>query len=72
MLEANDGTVVAIEAKASASLAGSDRRALVELRDTLGEKFRAGVLLHTGTETVPLGERIWGLPVSALWSTNNS
>ena len=72
VLEANDGTVVAIEAKASASLAGSDRRALVELRDTLGEKFRAGVLLHTGTETVPLGERIWGLPVSALWSTNNS
>jgi len=72
VLEANDGTVVAIEAKASASLAGSDRRALVELRDTLGEKFRAGVLLHTGTETVPLGERIWGLPVSALWSTSNS
>jgi predicted AAA+ superfamily ATPase len=72
VLEANDGTVVAIEAKASASLAGSDRRALVELRDTLGEKFRAGVLLHTGTETVPLGERIWGLPVSALWSTNNT
>jgi predicted AAA+ superfamily ATPase len=72
VLEANDGTVVAIEAKASASLAGSDRRALLELRDSLGEKFRAGVLLHTGTETVPLGERIWGLPVSALWSTNNS
>jgi len=71
VLEAHDGTVVAIEAKASASLGASDRQALVELRDTLGERFRAGVLIHTGAETVPLGERLWALPVSSLWENHS-
>ncbi len=69
VLEGHDGTVVAIEAKASASIGAGDRRALVDLRDALGDKFRVGLLLHTGAETVPLSERIWALPVSALWST---
>lgn len=71
VLEAHDGTVVAIEAKASASLGARDRRALVDLRDTLGERFKTGVLLHTGAETVPLGERLWALPVSSLWSSQS-
>lgn len=68
VLEARDGGIVAIEAKGSASFGAQDRRALVQLRDTLGERFRAGVLIHTGPETIPLAERIWALPVSALWT----
>jgi hypothetical protein len=68
VLEARDGTVVAIEAKAGASLGAGDRRGLVQLRDALGDRFRAGVLMHTGADTVPLGERLWALPVSALWT----
>jgi predicted AAA+ superfamily ATPase len=71
VLEGHDGTVIAIEAKASASIGASDRRALVDLRDALGDKFRVGLLLHTGAETVPLGDRLWALPVSALWSTQS-
>jgi len=67
VLERADGSIVAIEAKASASFGASDHKSLVRLRDALGEKFRAGVILHTGPETVPLGERLWALPVSALW-----
>ena len=29
-------------------------------------RFRAGVLLHTGTRSVPFGDR-WALPISTLW-----
>ncbi|HEV2997891.1 MAG TPA: hypothetical protein VGX16_02205 [Solirubrobacteraceae bacterium] len=36
----------------------------------LGEKFRAGIILHTGAETLPIGERLWALPVSALWRSD--
>lgn len=67
VLERPDGAIVAIEAKASASLGTSDRRPLMQLRDALGDRFRIGVILHAGPETVPLGERLWALPVSALW-----
>ena len=69
VLESPDGAIVAIEAKASASFGTSDRRSLVQLRDALGERFRTGVILHTGAETVPIGERLWALPVSALWQS---
>jgi predicted AAA+ superfamily ATPase len=68
VLEGPDGTIVAIEAKAGASVGAGDRKALIQLRDALGARFRAGVILHTGAETVPVGERLWALPVSALWS----
>jgi predicted AAA+ superfamily ATPase len=27
-------------------------------------------LVHTGANTLPLGERIWAVPVSALWRTD--
>jgi len=67
VLEGPDGAIVAIEAKAGASVGSGDRRALIHLRDALGAKFRAGVILHTGAETIPLGERLWALPISALW-----
>lgn len=67
ILERRDGTIVAVEAKAGASLRSSDWRALQEMRNSLGDRFRSGIVLHTGPETVPLGDRLWALPVSALW-----
>lgn len=69
ILERRDGSIVAIEAKAGATLDTADRRALTELRDATGDRFRAGVLLYTGAKTPPLGDRLWAMPVSALWST---
>lgn len=32
-----------------------------------GDLFKMGVLLYDGTETVPLGDRIWAAPLSTLW-----
>lgn len=72
VLESHDGAIAAIEAKAGASLGASDLRALTALRDAVGEKFRAGVVLHTGAQTVPLGRRLWALPVCALWNERAS
>ena len=68
VLEANSGEVVAIEAKASATLGPRDWRALAKLRDACGDRFRAGVVVYTGEQTLPLGDRLRAMPVSGLWA----
>ncbi|MDQ2709222.1 MAG: hypothetical protein M3Z25_17015 [Actinomycetota bacterium] len=37
------------------------------LRDRIGERFSAGVVLHTGPQASRLGDRLYSLPISALW-----
>jgi predicted AAA+ superfamily ATPase len=66
--EANDGSVVGIEVKLGVTPRKSDFSGLAYLREKLGNRFRAGVVVNTGTETLPFGERLWAVPVAALWS----
>jgi len=68
VLESRSGDLVAIEVKASATLHARDWRALEKLRQRTDERFRAGVLIHTGRQTLPLGDRLWTLPISVLWA----
>lgn len=68
VLESRSGEIVAIEVKAGASLDARDWRALTKLRDRAGSRFRAGVLIYTGRQTLPLGDRLWAVPVSGLWA----
>lgn len=67
VLERPDGSVAAIEVKAGASVGGADFAALTSLRDQLGTQFQAGVILYTGDRFVPFGDKLWLVPVSALW-----
>lgn len=67
VLEAADGHVAGLEIKASASPSTADARHLAWLREELGERFVAGVVLHTGAWTYRLGERITAVPIAALW-----
>lgn len=67
VLEDRAGNIAAVEVKASASLQARDWRALERLRDAGGEGFRCGVLLYAGAATVPLGDRIFAVPISGLW-----
>jgi predicted AAA+ superfamily ATPase len=68
VLEDREGDVVGIEAKLGATPHRGDFSGLVHLREKLGAKFRAGVVLNTGAETLPFGDRLWAAPVSALWA----
>lgn len=60
--------LVAIEVKATAAPRLDSARHLIWLRDQLGERFVAGVVLHTGPRVFPLGDRIITAPVATLWS----
>jgi hypothetical protein len=60
--------VAALEVKASATVATSDFAALERLKDRLGQLFRAGVVLYLGEQILPYGDKLWLVPVSALWA----
>lgn len=68
VLENRAGEVTAIEVKASASIVEKDWRALARLRDARSEAFKCGVVFYTGEETVPLGDRLFAMPLSGLWA----
>jgi uncharacterized protein len=68
VLEKADGTVAAVEVKASATAAASDFAALRTLREQLGQRFRGGVVLYLGDRMVPFGEQLWLAPLPVLWA----
>lgn len=45
-------------------------RHLAKLRDRLGDRFVAGVVLTTGPTALSLGERLLALPISVLWDSS--
>ena len=67
LVELNDGRVVAIEVKASSTVRSSYFRHLEFLREELGERFLAGIVLSTAPDPARFGDRMWALPVSSLW-----
>ncbi|MEW2442452.1 ATP-binding protein [Micromonospora marina] len=67
VLENRAGQVVGIEVKAATTVGPDDFRGLRRLADRLGDDFIAGIVLYTGTSTLPFGEKLRALPVSALW-----
>ena len=67
VLESRSGEIACIEVKAAASFGPRDWRAMETLRDERDDRFRSGVLLYAGERTLPLGDRLWAVPISALW-----
>ena len=68
LLEDASGRLVGIEVKASGTATASDFKGLKALAEATGRRFLRGVVLYSGSQTVPFGERLHALPLSALWS----
>ena len=69
VLEDRRGAVVGIEVKAAATVQTKDFNGLKDLAAEAKGRFRAGVVLYTGDQPVAFGERLFALPVAALWAT---
>ncbi|GMV99386.1 MAG: hypothetical protein AMXMBFR84_05250 [Candidatus Hydrogenedentota bacterium] len=67
LMETPDGSVACVEVKASETISKEDFRHLIGLRDQLKGRFRQGILLHAGSETVSFGDRMWAMPIASLW-----
>lgn len=67
VLELDGGGVIGIEAKASSSFAASQFKGPARMRDLLGSRFVAGIVLNTSAHGYRCADRVFGAPVSALW-----
>ncbi len=61
------GDIVGIEVKAGATVRDGDLRGLRKLADLAGSRFVAGIVLYDGEQVLPMGEKLWLSPLSALW-----
>jgi hypothetical protein len=67
VLERDDGMIVGIEVKASATVKAGDFAGLRALAEACGEVFAFGVVLYDSTDVVPFGNRLAAAPLSSLW-----
>lgn len=72
VLEHRCGDVVGIEVKAASTVGPADFRGLRHLAQRTGDDFRAGIVMHTGAQTLPFGPKMLAMPVSALWQTSTT
>ncbi|MDR1151106.1 MAG: ATP-binding protein [Bifidobacteriaceae bacterium] len=59
--------IIGIEVKAAATVRGADFRGLRHLQQRLGHDFVAGYVLYLGEQTLPFGDGLRAIPISALW-----
>ena len=67
ILDTNDGRIVGVEVKASATVVGKDFNGLRRLQAQAGDAFTAGVVLYAGRESLSFGPHLKALPLTALW-----
>lgn len=67
VLEDTSGSCVGIEVKAASSVGAGDFKGLRVLAEALGKRFKKGVVLYMGRETIPFGRKMFALPLGALW-----
>lgn len=68
VLENRAGDLAAIEVKAKASLRPTDWKWLAALRDARSDTFKSGIVIYSGEQTIPLGDRLWAVPYAGLWA----
>jgi hypothetical protein len=67
LVELGGQRVIGIEIKATAAPTNGDAKHLRWLRDELGDRFVAGVVMHTGPRLFELSDGIVAAPISTLW-----
>jgi predicted AAA+ superfamily ATPase len=67
VLETSAGAVIGIEIKASDTVTPSDFKGLKYLQEETGKNFIAGIVLYTGSESIPFGKNLYALSINSLW-----
>jgi predicted AAA+ superfamily ATPase len=67
ILEHPCGDIVAIEVKAAETVRSEDFRGIRHLARRLGDRFLSGIVLYSGPQLLPYGDRLRAVPIEALW-----
>jgi uncharacterized protein len=65
--ELGGGSAIGLEIKATSAPDSASARHLRWMREQLGERFVAGVVLHTGPDVYALDHKIVAAPICAIW-----
>jgi len=68
LIERPDGKLVGIEVKSRDSVNKKDFEGLSVLKTSTKKDFVCGVVLYSGKDIVPFGEKLWAIPISTLWN----
>ncbi|MDR0626791.1 MAG: DUF4143 domain-containing protein [Bifidobacteriaceae bacterium] len=68
VLELRDGRVILIEVKASSTYRSEHFKGMKALAGLLGDRLVAGVVLATADHPYRYSDKLWGLPISSLWT----
>lgn len=67
ILEHGSGDIVAIEVKAAETVRADDFRGINHIARRHGDRLVAGIVLYTGSQPLPFGDRLRAWPISTLW-----
>lgn len=68
IVELANGRIIAIEIKAASAPSRSDARHLIWLREQLGDRVLAALVLHAGPHLYPLDDEVYAVPICSLWA----
>lgn len=71
VLELDDGRIIAIEVKASSTYRSDHFAGLRFLKDKLGDRFVAGIVVGMSDTGYQFADRLYGLPAAALWQSRS-
>jgi predicted AAA+ superfamily ATPase len=67
VIENQKGEAIGIEVKLSGTIDEKDWSNMNVLENTIGSKFKKGIIIYTGTDIVQVARKIWAVPVNYVW-----
>ena len=68
VIENRAGQLVGVEVKCTATLRTRDFVGLKALAEIAGDRFVRGVVMYLGSEVVPFGKALHGVPIAQVWT----
>lgn len=68
IIERPDGSIFAVEVKASENVTASDFTSIKLLAILAPKLFAGGIVLYAGKQPVPFGKNMWAVPYHCLWA----
>lgn len=63
-----EGGFIAIEVKRAREVGPRARAGIDSFRERYSRQFLRGLILYAGRHVLPLGDEVWAVPISALWT----
>lgn len=68
VMEQYGGGTIGVEVKASATVKEQDFKGLKRLQKAVGQDWKVGVVFYDGEHVLSFGDKLYALPIRALWS----